>query len=198
MVRICIFGDSIAHGFYDERGGWVDRLKRYLYRLNDDLSVYNVGISGDISDDIVERFEQEAKVRKPDIIGFAMGINDAQFLKPEKKMRVKPEKFRNNLKTLLAASRKFTDKVFFVGPTRIDESKTLPIPWAPNKYYYEKNVNSYNSILQEFCKQNEVPYLDVYGVLSRKDLADGLHPNTEGHRKIFEQVRGFLSSEKFI
>jgi lysophospholipase L1-like esterase len=39
--------------------------------------------------------------------------------------------------------------------------------------------------------------LDV-GLLNNEDFDDGLHPNTEGHQKIFEKVKNFLVENGWI
>ena len=87
MATICVFGDSIAWGAVDpENGGWVSSLRNYFesksLRADLDTDVYNLGISGDNTDDLLERFDVEVEARKPDTIVFAIGINDAQFLIP--------------------------------------------------------------------------------------------------------------------
>ena len=47
-MTICIFGDSITWGAYDpEQGGWATRLRNYFEKQDNDVDVYNLGISGD-------------------------------------------------------------------------------------------------------------------------------------------------------
>ena len=49
-MNILVFGDSIAYGKWDEQGGWVQRLRKYIdkkYNLIDEPKswlVYNLGI----------------------------------------------------------------------------------------------------------------------------------------------------------
>ena len=74
-MLVFVFGDSIAWGLYDDRGGWVGRLWNARSRL-----VYNLGVDGETSEDISKRFIAEAKVRganKNSIIVFAVGVNDS-------------------------------------------------------------------------------------------------------------------------
>lgn len=62
-MRVLVFGDSITQGFWDLDGGWVARLRRtydkqMIEGVNDDPpSLFNLGVSGDSSDDIVTRFD---------------------------------------------------------------------------------------------------------------------------------------------
>lgn len=137
--NICIFGDSIIWGAFDtEKGGWANRLKIFLEKEFRDVAVYNLGISGDITDDVLERFESESRAREANVLVFAIGINDSQYIKSKDNPHTPLEKFKNNLKDLIAKSRAFTDKIVFIGFADIDESKTMPIPWRPDTYYDKK------------------------------------------------------------
>ena len=73
IMVITVFGDSVAWGAFDEKkGGWVDRFK-----LHHSDCVYNLGVSGDKSFDLLKRFQVECVARKPNVIFFAVGINDS-------------------------------------------------------------------------------------------------------------------------
>ncbi len=74
---ICIFGDSITWGAFDyKNGGWVGRLRNYFEEKDEEIEVYNLGVAGNKTKDLLARFENEVKVRKVDVIVFAIGIND--------------------------------------------------------------------------------------------------------------------------
>jgi lysophospholipase L1-like esterase len=38
----------------------------------------------------------------------------------------------------------------------------------------------------------------MFDLLDEKDLIDGLHPNSQGHQKMFERVRDFLLENKLV
>ncbi len=52
------------------------------------------------------------------------------------------------------------------------------------------------------CKENNVDFIDIKTEFIRRDykklLEDGVHPNTEGHKVIYEIVEKFLSSKSII
>ena len=56
-----IFGDSITYGVIDREGGWANRLRKYLDARTLDSNgkdlfmLYNLGISGDTSADLLAR-----------------------------------------------------------------------------------------------------------------------------------------------
>lgn len=194
-MNICIFGDSIAWGACDfEKGGWVERLKVHLMENREDICVYNLGVSGDNTDDLLKRFSKEAKAREADMVIFAVGTNDSQYITTKKSARIEPEKFKINISRLIKEARKLTEKIMFIGLTKVDESKTMPIPWDTDKYYSNQNIQQYNVILEKFCAEERVGFIDTFDLLDDSDLEDGLHPNSDGHVKIFEKIREVIKN----
>ena len=168
-----------------------------------DYSVYNLGISGDTSNDLLERFEFEIKQRlhKEDeiILIFAIGINDSQFIYSKNNFSVLADKFQRNIKQCISFSGKISNKTVFIGLTPVDKSKTLPIPWDADKSYENKYISNYNNIIKSICREKQIYFLDMFKEFKKTDykelLEDGLHPNSEGHQKMFEIVRDFLIKE---
>jgi acyl-CoA thioesterase-1 len=196
---LCVFGTSITWGAWDrERSGWVERLKLYCFSKENEYEVYNLGISGDFSGDVLKRFDSEAEARKPNIIIFEVGGNDALYIESEGREAVSIDKFRDNLTKLARKARTYTNKIFFLGLKYVDESKTTPIPWETNYHYTNKNNKAYDDIIREVCGSEEVVYIPRLDLLNKRDLEDGLHPNARGHEKIFQQVKKFLEEEKLI
>jgi lysophospholipase L1-like esterase len=193
-MNICIFGDSIAWGASDPKGGgWVGRLQNYFLSqglaVDNDIDVYNLGVSGDNTDDLIKRFDVEAKARDPHVIIFAIGINDSQIVISKNQNRVPIKQFQNNLETLILEAKKYTNKIIFIGLTPIDESKTSPIPWNIDKRYSHEEIEKYNSIIKTTALKENLLYISVKEKLSARDLPDGLHPNSEGHTKLFEIIK---------
>lgn len=197
---ICVFGSSIAWGAYDdEKGGWVERLKIYFANeAKNFCHVYNLGVSGDNSESLLRRFLNENEARKPDSIIIAIGINDSQYIGSKDNPRVPLEKFESNLAELLKQAKDFTKEVIFIGLTGVDETKMMPTPWEATKYYDNENTALYNSKVKEFCEKNKLKFIEMQGLLNKDDLEDGLHPNAQGHKKMFLRVRDFLEGNKLV
>ena len=209
---LCIFGDSIAHGMGDfEQGGWVARLRKFLDQKNlsdpeNSFGVYELGMSGNTTDKLLERFKVECNARLAEreeyneqaVILFSIGLNDTQFLHKEDKMRISPDGFKKNIRKLIDGSKKFKAKIIFLGLTSVDDMKTNPIPWNLNKSYLNGNIKKYNEIMKDVCDKQGVLFIDIFGRLEKEDLYDGLHPNAAGHQKIFEIVKDFLIKNKII
>jgi lysophospholipase L1-like esterase len=211
MVRILVFGASITYGAWDKEGGCVQRLRKFLDEktLTDPnfyCIIYNLGISGDTTEDLLERFEFETKQRLKEeektIIIFAIGTNDSQFIHSQNSLRHSPQKFQNNLQKLVNLARKFSSKIIFVGLTPVDELKVDPIPWDTDKSYKNEYIQKYNEIIKSVCKKNKIYFIEIlekFVKLDYKDLLeDGLHPNSKGHQEIFEIVKDYLIQNKII
>lgn len=194
-MNILIFGDSITWGAYDpEQGGWATRLRNYFEAQDKDIDVYNLGISGDTTADLLERIEVEAKSREPNLIIFAIGINDAQFIHSTNGLRVSLDEFQQNIAKLLSIAKKFTDKIVFVGLTIVDESKTTPCPGKPDESYTNENIKRLDKAIAKFCEASKLKFILMEGVVENDDLIDGLHPNTKGHIKIFNRMKSEVES----
>ena len=82
--------------------------------------------------------------------------------------------------------------IVFVGLTNVDESMTMPVAWAKDKFYDNESIVKYNESIKTLCDSNQIAFIDMQGLLMAEDLADGLHPNTAGHQKMFERVKASL------
>lgn len=194
-MNILIFGDSITWGAYDpEQGGWATRLRNYFEEQDNDTGVYNLGIFNDTTTDLLGRIEVEAKSREPNLIIFAIGINDAQFIHSTNGLRVSLDEFQQNLAKLLSAAKKFTDEIVFVGLTQVDESKTTPVSWDTDKSYTNENIKRLDNAIEKFCEDNKLKFISMENVVGNDDLIDGLHPNTNGHIKIFNRMKSEVES----
>lgn len=198
--RILIFGSSIANGSCDnEMGGWVNRLSLYLKNESDkDYGVYNLGISGNTSEDLKKRVDNESKARNPDIIIIGIGSNDSAQLEENGKHWVEPKNYKKNLKEIHNKIKKICDKVIFIEMNNVNEKFTAPVPFGIKCYYTNKAIKKYLCILKDFCKENKLYLIPLFGELDYEDLEDGLHPNSKGHEKMFQRVKDFLMENKII
>lgn len=218
MAQILIFGDSSVYGCWDKESGWVNRLRKFLDRkrlskyrktrqITDMDLVYPLGRSGDATEGVLERFKFETKCRiietRETIIIFQVGKNDTYYLdfdSPKKSLRTTPDKFSEKIQKLIDEAKKFTSKIVFIGLTPVDESSVSPLPWAKNKYLKNENVKRYNEVIKSVCKKNDVYFIEIFEKLKNgnKYLEDGLHLNSEGHKRIFELVRDFLLENQIV
>jgi len=184
--KILVFGDSITYGQLDlEMGGWVNRLR---LRLANDSSiaschVFNMGISGQTTGEILERFERECKGRVVEefnnIIVIAAGINDSQLLDNEP--IADEDELRANVKALIEKAKELTPKVIYVGLTPVDDKRTVPFIWDKSRKWINERVAAYDEIISSVCSEMGVRYVYVYDQIDPATNADGLHPSGDGH-----------------
>ena len=198
--NICIFGDSIVWGAFDpECGGWANRVRNYFEQNNYEAYFSSMGICGDTTTNLLERFEREAKARGGNIIIFAIGINDARYFRSKDNPELSLERFRGNIEELYLRAARFAEKIVFVGLTNVDDSKTMPGEWDGITFYDNEVIKQYDAAIRTFCKEKNVPFINVFGLLSETDfIGDGLHPSSLGHKKIFEKVKDFLLEHGII
>ncbi len=198
--NICIFGDSITYGAWDTEGGWADRLRRSLHaqtlqsRFTEYYWVYNLGIPGDTSDALLERYRVECEAREPNNIIFAIGNNDSSCMVGAIKNRVPIERYRANMLKLLRDAKKRADIVICVGLTPVDEKHTTPFDTVCT--FSNEQVKRYDTELKNVCIEENIPVIDIWGLFNPvNDLFDGLHPNDRGHKKIHDAVKMFVLEE---
>ncbi len=191
-ANILIFGDSITYGVYDEElGGFVNRLKLDLERdYKHYYNVYNLGVPGSNTNDLLNRFENECKARLDDtlktIIIFFIGINDSSYKNGGQNIKIGD--YKNNISMLINKAKMFSNKIMFLGLTNVDESKTTPVNWDNNLYYYNDSIRVYDDVLKETCEKENALYLDLSDAVTKGELSDGLHPNANGHKKIEKKI----------
>jgi len=195
--RICVWGDSLTFGINDtEEGGWVNRLRDYTNNeIEEDIIVYNLGILGDNTEKLLNRFEIECKVREPEVVIFAIGLNDSQYINTIEYPRVTLKNFTKNIQKLINIAKKFTDKIGFIGLTRVDVTRTRPLAWDDTKNYENEVIRKYDSQLKITVSSNGVKYLYMLDLLENSDLSDGLHPNSNGHEKMYVRIKDFIFDE---
>lgn len=197
--HICLFGDSITWGAWDpENGGWGARLRSYFETNNHDIMVYNCGVSGDTTNELLKRFNIESEARQPNIIIFAIGINDSYYYGSKDKPSIAIEKFQNNLQELADQAKKFCSNIIFLGLTPVDERKTKPIPWETTIFHDQENTIFYNNKIKEVCENNNISFINLLDELKIEDIDDGVHPSPQGHEKMFLKVKEFLLSNKLV
>ncbi len=187
----CIFGDSVTQGAYIEKS-WVDLLRVYLekkYR-DDFINVFNLGIGGNTTDDIVKRFKFESMMRVPTDIIFAIGVNDSGYFKTSDKPIVPTDRFEKNIRQLINEAKEYTDNITFLGLVLGDDSILKPIPGNLHGESYDyKRVDIYNQKIKEVSEKNNCRFVRLLEKLKSDDFMDGLHPNDQGNKKIFEELK---------
>ncbi len=211
-MQIFVFGDSIVWGAWDTEGGWVTRLKKHFNgkavasEFKNYNEVINLGVSGNDTNNLLSRFENEITARiypliyPGETIGviFAIGINDSQFINSENRYQVSLEQFTINLKKLISLARKYTDKIVFVGLPPVDEAS----PVQRETSYTNDSIKKYNLLIKNICQKEKLDFIEIFDEFMKTDIseliADGLHPNDKGHEIIARIVEKYLQDKKWV
>lgn len=205
-----IIGDSITYGIGDfENCGWATMFKKYIVNKDDSKECTNyvhiAGFPGARSNDILDKINSILQLFKHEefenIVLLSIGINDTQEFNGTQRNSL--EKYKENIIKIAKSVIESNCKLIILGLTRIESDEKFF--WKPNKYYdneiiseYDRDLKlilEYDTELENICKSNKINYIPMQDILQKEDFIDGLHPNTKGHRKIFERIIERLGRE---
>ncbi len=133
---------------------------------------------------------------------FSIGSNDCVRINKTNKTMVNSTKFKSNMLKLINAAKIHSNNIIILGLIPVDEAKVDPIPWFDGHSCKNNLIMEFDKVLSDIAKTSNVLYLDLYNGLQDSKysslLADGEHPKTEGHRKIFEIIIKFLIEKNII
>jgi lysophospholipase L1-like esterase len=189
-----IVGDSIAFGAWDVEGGWAERLKRKLVMRSmhagvEPPLVYNLGVPGETSADVLRRFEHEVEQRLAREQGrstviVACGMNDAKVV--DGTYQVSIEACAKNVGAIVDAAKKRGGVCVIVGVTQVDETI---IPTRRNA-----TLRQYDARLASVAREHGAAFVDVHDAIPAGELLadDGIHPNAAGHSILYERIQRVL------
>jgi len=201
-MAIVVLGDSNAQGFYDdEKGGWVERLKQYMFRSNGSF-VFNLAVSGYTSNHIlalIHRDEITSRLQADDeynLIILDIGSNDSVLI-DNKRNLVSPEKYWSNIEDIKFLLHKKYGKysgenpkgiqLLVVGPTNVNEEISNPVAWDDRFYYNNTEIAKYNKLLKDVCYPSLTPFLNMFEKHKFKTF-DGVHLLPYEHDIVFKEV----------
>lgn len=171
-VRIVFLGDSLTAGRgLPEEEAFPARVGDLLQAEGFAVRVLNAGVSGDTSAGGLARLAWVLRQR-PRVLFVALGANDGLRGLP-------PEATERNLRRIVGEARAAGAEVVLAG---------MKVP--PN--YGPEFAGRFESVFPRLAAELDlelVPFL-LEGVAGRPELnlADGIHPNAEGHRRIARLV----------
>jgi len=177
-VRICVFGDSFVAGVGDPKAlGWVGRVAaRTPPSTGVALTVYQLGVRGQTTEDIVVRMPLESSPRfaRGDEHGvvLAVGVADAFTDFP----------VARSVATLEFGLQSMQARRLVVGPPPVGPAET------------RARIAELDDAYASLCRRIDVPYISTYRALverrpwSAQYFADGLHPAQAGYGMLADVV----------
>jgi lysophospholipase L1-like esterase len=91
----------------------------------------------------------------------------------------------------------------WVGLTPVEESRTPPMPWMPNRAYQHATVAVVDAAIKRTAAEASIPYSDLFKAWTadrayRHLLLDDIHPNAAGHEQICGRIKDFLHSRGLV
>ncbi|MEL0017850.1 MAG: arylesterase [Gammaproteobacteria bacterium] len=169
-----VLGDSLSAGYGVKlEESWPSILEKNLKAANINIKIINAGISGDTTSGGLFRLPKLLQEYKPNLVILELGGNDGLRGMSIKKI------IKKNLDEMIRMSLEDGANVALVGvelPPNYGEQYTSKF-----KSMYIELADDYNLTLIE----GSIKEMVALNLMQ----ADGIHPNTNGHLKIEEEVR---------
>ena len=187
-LSIVFTGDSITHGPLHTKGyrsyteHFRERLKEKFINniIKEDIMVFNTGVSGATTRDIIRDFNICVNIYDPDIVFIMLGMNDSS------NEIVPLEEYRKNILELI---------------NKVREIGAIPILQTSNIIkmdFSRKSLNFYMDVLRKIARENNLMLIDHYshwGGLEKENsniknelLNDLIHPNEKGHLEMVKFI----------
>ena len=182
-------GDSLTAGFQQGPGYMPPRYYPFTNLLESsiriiitnfdeehDFVIVNQGIDGDSTSGMFERFSRCVEPENPEIVILWGGINDLSS-------RKSPEEVFHNIVKLVRSTRSIDAVPIVINVAPVVGSS------------FNETIRKLNFLTQDYCKKNNVEYIDVFselldseGKLADEYSNDGIHLSDLGYRKISQPI----------
>lgn len=167
-IRVVFLGNSIFEGWSSARPEFFK-----------DKSYFNRGISGQVTAQMLLRFQEDVVNLHPDVLVLKAGINDIA----ENAGPYDQQKTLNNIKSIVQLAKASKIKVVLCSVLPANR-----FVWRPALTPADKVIDL-NAALREIAKLENVLYLDLYSAVvdDQKGMKaiyanDGVHPTVEGYK----------------
>ena len=169
---ILFLGDSLTEGYQLPREeAFPALIENQLKKDFPQIRIINGGVSGATTASGLKRLDWYIK-GKPNYLVLALGANDGL-----RGLELKNTK--KNLSQIIVKAKSHGMKVILVG---------MKMPTNYGSPYREK----FEKLFPELANEYQLPLvpflLEGVGGVSRLNLADGIHPNAQGHQKMAETI----------
>lgn len=177
--KLVILGDSITEGYgVSKEQAYPYLLEQKLKKMGKEITIINSGVSGSTTASASGRLKWVLK-SKPETLLLVLGANDGL-------RGLSVEASQKNLSQAIESAQKSGVKVILGG---------LYMPPNYGKDYTEKFAKMYSSLAKEH-KVKLIPFiLEGVGGVPKYNLADGIHPNEEGHKIIADNIFKVIKDE---
>jgi len=175
--KLVVLGDSLSEGYgVAKESAYPAVLEKKLHDAGKkDWTVINAGVSGSTTASAISRMKWIFK-SKPDVVLLALGANDGL-------RGLKVEESEKHLGEAIEYAQSQKVRVVLGG---------LYLPPNYGKDYTEKFKKMYEHLAKKY-QITFIPFiLDKVAGNPKYNLADGIHPNEEGHKIVAENIFAVL------
>jgi len=182
-ITIVAIGDSLTLGYQNpfldpmtvEETPYTDVLKK---KMGENVKIHNKGLCGELTRDLLHRFERDVIPYKPDYVVILGGSNDLGWGFPPKEI------CKNLIEMYKQARAAKIEPVACTVPSILNFDDLIP---ARKKL---------NSLIKEYTQKNHILCVDLFSALShpktkrlREEFSsDGLHLSKEGYTVMGETI----------
>lgn len=179
--NIVFFGDSITEGY---------NVKEFF----DDLNVVNSGISGNKTEDLINRIENTLYDYNPSKVIILIGINDVNKGENDSTIVNNIKKIIKNIRNNRKNAEIYVESIYPINNNVAEKSGMLN-----NKDVNNKRVKELNRKIKNLCLELDIEYINVFNELIDKNgnlkesyTKDGVHLNDLGYHKVTEELRKYV------
>ena len=205
-ILLCINEKKIINMNYK-----IEKIERYTYNkesivfLGDSITsrcdldkyfpnynVYNSGIAGNMTKDILDNMENRVFVYNPTKVFILIGTNDLVY------SGLDNDGIKNNIEEII-------NKIYEKNSnTKIYLESIYPVNNSLNKEIVETrtndNIKDLNNKIEKICNNNKCTYINMYDNLTDKNgnmkriyTVDGLHLNKIGYKVVASKLTKYLN-----
>lgn len=170
MKNIVFFGDSLTAHYN-------------LDKFYNEKFIINKGISGNKTEDLLDRIEKDVYQYNPSDVIILIGINDIINNINDDDILFNIEAIVSNIRVNRPEARIFVESIYPVNENLINKDKEHKV--------YNKNIKSINKRIKQMCSKNGAVYINVFDSLTDKEgnlkelyTNDGLHINNLGYLRV--------------
>jgi acyl-CoA thioesterase-1 len=187
-ITIVCLGDSLTVGYQNpfldpikvEETPYTDILEE---KMGSRIKIYNKGLCGELTRDMLHRFEHDVISHQPDYVIILGGSNDLGWNFPPREI------YKNLVEMYKQAKAAGIKPIACTIPSILRFDDLIP----PRK--------KLNILIKEYCKKNHIMCIDLFSALSniktgrlREEFSsDGLHLSKEGYEVMGETIYKELS-----
>lgn len=197
--HLSVLGDSIAHGYLDNCGGWFGRMQKIVAAESvQSYEFFNMAQDGACIHDVYRCLSSEMSECEIDVLLIAVGVNDiGRPYEPDAEYVIPECSWEEYWRKVLELAQKAVKKVIVVGVLPVRENCYPFQDWSDIPIYvYNHDIVVYNELLARLCSRFGIVFYNPYFPWAMRPLdnlyLDACHPNEQGHELLADEIGNFV------